>query len=72
MQYLGALSEQYRYQPDYGIKVCMARDTVVVWQPTKWHGTGLAHCDPEADDPEFYQAGLSIPNSSDSTITLGK
>ena len=38
----------------------MARDTVVVWQPAKWHGTGLAHCDPEADDPEFYQAGLSI------------
>jgi hypothetical protein len=45
---------------DYGIKVCAAKDTVVVWEPTGWHGTGLAHCDPGADDPKFYQAGLAI------------
>ena len=32
----------------------------MVWQPTEWHGTGLAHCDPEADDPKFYQAGLAV------------
>jgi hypothetical protein len=44
----------------YGIKVCAARDTVVVWEPREWHGTGLAHCDPGADDPGFYQAGLAI------------
>jgi hypothetical protein len=45
---------------DYGIKVCAAKDTVIVWEPTGWHGTGLAHCKPGADDPEFYQAGLAI------------
>lgn len=45
---------------DYGIKVCAARDTVIVWEPTGWHGTGLAHCDPGADNPRFYQAGLAI------------
>ena len=38
----------------------MASDTVIVWEPTGWYGTGLAHCDPEADDPKFYQAGLVI------------
>lgn len=45
---------------DYGIKVCAAKDTVIVWIPTDWHGTGLAHCDPEAADPGFHQSGLAI------------
>lgn len=45
---------------DYGIKVCAAKDTVVVWEPTGWHGTSLAHCDPEAEGSGFYQAGLAI------------
>jgi hypothetical protein len=45
---------------DYRIRVRAAKDTVVVWKPADWHGTALAHCDPDADDPGFYQAGLSI------------
>ena len=45
---------------DYRIRVRAAKDTVVVWMPTGWHGTALAHCDPDADNPGFYQAGLSI------------
>jgi hypothetical protein len=45
---------------DYGIMVCAARDTVTVWKPREYHGTGLAHCAPEASDPGYYQAGLAI------------
>jgi len=45
---------------DYGIKVCAAKDTVIVWQPTEWHGTSLAHCNPLADNPRFYQCGLAV------------
>jgi len=45
---------------DYGIKICSAKDTVVVWRPTEWHGTSLAHCNPQADDPGFYQGGLAV------------
>jgi hypothetical protein len=44
----------------YRIKVCAARDTVVVWEPREWYGMGLAHCDPGADNLGFYQAGLTI------------
>ena len=57
---------------DYGIKVCGAKDTVIVWQPKDWHGTGLAHCDPEADDPGFYQAGLSIVTPASLTNLWGR
>ena len=48
------------YYSRYRVKVCAARDTVIGWMPEEDHGTSLPHCDPDADDPGFHQAGLAI------------
>lgn len=48
------------YSAGYGVRVCQARDTVIVFVPKVQHGTGLVRCDPCADDPGYYQAGLAI------------
>jgi hypothetical protein len=48
------------FSSEYRVMVYGAKDTVVVWELEKLHGTSLAQWDPESDDPEFYQAGLAI------------
>ena len=53
------------FASEYRIMIYGAKDTVVVWELEKLHGTSLAQWDPESDDPEsddpeFYQAGLAI------------
>lgn len=51
------------YISQYGVKVCSAADTCIVWRPKDYHGTSLPCCLPTSvdDDVEDYsQVSLAI------------
>ena len=54
------------YISSYGIKVCVATDTIIVWRPKDYHGTSLPCCTPlSADDDvdDFSQVSLALVTS---------
>lgn len=55
------------YISAYGIKVCSATDTIIVWRPKDFHGTSLPCCTPgmgEDDVDDFSQVSLAIVTPS--------
>jgi hypothetical protein len=41
-----------------------AANTLVVWNPTDFHGTSLQNVDPKDPNPPFVQSGLAIVTSN--------
>jgi hypothetical protein len=52
------------YASAYGIRIQSAPNTLVVWKPSKEHGTSLQKMSPDARYPDFCQTGLSIATSN--------
>jgi hypothetical protein len=52
------------YLSRYGIRVCSAPNSLVIWMPTEHHGTGLPNITPSQTKTEFYQSGMSIVTSN--------
>ena len=43
------------FLPEYGIRIQQATNSCIVWQPAKWHGTGVPNVDPTILEPDFKQ-----------------
>ena len=52
------------YIGSYGIKVEVAANTIIAWQPGHTHGTSLLLTPPGKETPNFIQRGMSFVTSN--------
>lgn len=61
---LGIAEGGHFFASHYGIRIQAASNTLVIWKPTKPHGTSLQNLDPRDPSPQSWQSGMSIVTSN--------
>ena len=60
----GAEAGGHFFISKYGIRICGAPNTLVVWIPSKPHGTSLQDFSPQDAEPDFSQRGIAFVTPS--------